>query len=163
MNWYVIRTKPHQEKLVESQLRKCGIETLLPFLEENRIFRRHRKAVLGPLFPGYLFSRFDLKEHHRTVKYTRGTLGLVSFGSAPARVEEELIDTIRSRLLNGVLTIRSQCLMPGQTVQINSGPMDGVEAVFLYEMPGRQRAVVLLRSLAYQGRLVLPMEQVVNG
>ena len=163
MNWYVVRTKPHQEKQVESQLRQCGIETLLPFLEETRIIRRYRKTVRGPLFPGYLFSRFDLKEHYRTVSYARGTLGIVTFGSAPARVDEEMIGSIQSRLTNGVLRVKSQRLIPGQTVRINSGPMDGLDAVFLYEMTGKQRAVVLLRSLAYQGRLVIPMEQVVNG
>jgi transcriptional antiterminator RfaH len=163
MNWYVIRTKPGQEKQVESQLRQCGIETLLPFLEQTRVIRRHRKTILAPLFPGYLFSRFDLKEHYRTASYARGSIGIVTFGSVPARVDEEMVDSIRSRLTNGVLTIKSKCLLPGQIVRIKSGPMDGLDAVFLYEMTGRQRAVVLLRSLAYQGRLVLPMEQIANG
>ena len=148
---------------MESQLGQCGIETLLPCLEETRLIRRCRKTLLSPMFPGYLFARFSLKEHYRTVSYARGGLGIVSFGSMPARVEEEVIDSIRLRLTDGVFRMKSQRLTPGQTVKIKNGPMDGFEAVFQYEMTGQQRAVLLLRCLAYQGRLVLPMEQVSNG
>lgn len=163
MYWYAIRTKPQREQQVESQLRLYGIDTLLPCLKETRMIRRIRKTVTVPFFPGYLFGRFNLEEHYRTVSYARGALTIVSFGHTPARVEEDIIDSIRTRLTDGVLTVKSQCPAPGQTVRIKSGPMDGLDAVFQYEMPGQQRAVVLLRCLAYQGRFVLPMGQVVNG
>lgn len=163
MNWYVIRTKPHQERHVESQLQRCGIETFLPCLESFKVIRRCHKMVVSSLFPGYLFSRLDLKEHFRTVNYTRGGLGVVSFGSTPALVDEEMIDSIRVRLTNGVLKAEGHSLIPGQTVRIRGGPMSGLEAVFQYQLTGQQRAALLLRCLAFQSRLVLPLQQVVNG
>jgi transcriptional antiterminator RfaH len=163
MNWYAIRTKPHQERHVELQLRRCGVETFLPCLEESRMIRRCRRIVVSPLFPGYLFGRLDLKEHYRTVNYTRGGLGVVSFGSIPAQMNEAMIDSIRVRLTNGIFKPQGHCLIPGQTVQIRSGPMSGLEAIFQYQLTGQQRASLLLRCLAFPSRLVVPMEQLVNG
>lgn len=162
MNWYAIRTKPHQERHVELQLRRCGVETFLPCHEESRMIRRCRRIVASPLFPGYLFGRLDLKKHYRTVNYTRGGLGVVSFGSIPAKMDEEMIDLIRVRLRNGIFKPQGHCLIPGQTVRIRSGPMSGLEAVFQYQLTGQQRALLLLRYLAFPSRLVVPMEQLVN-
>ncbi|MDH4188468.1 MAG: hypothetical protein OEV08_15890 [Nitrospira sp.] len=41
--------------------------------------------------------------------------------------------------------------------------MSGLEAVFQYQLTGQQRASLLLRCLAFPSRLVVPMEQLVNG
>jgi len=50
-------------------------------------------------------------------------------------------------------------LRSGQLVQINDGPFVGLEAVFMREMSGHQRAMVLLRTLALQARVVLEINQ----
>ncbi|WHZ28936.1 MAG: hypothetical protein OJF51_003736 [Nitrospira sp.] len=50
-------------------------------------------------------------------------------------------------------------LSSGQLVQIKEGPFVGLEAVFMREMPGHQRAVVLLRTLTLQARVVWEINQ----
>ncbi|TLY44372.1 MAG: hypothetical protein E6K58_03070 [Nitrospirae bacterium] len=162
MHWYVINTKPHREKEAELQLKRLSVETFLPLLRRSKIIRRMRKTVTGPLFPGYLFARFDLNEHHRAVSYARGVRKIVEFGSTPARVDEELIQGMKTRLCNGYVSLAPRLLAPGQVVKIQDGPLSGFEAVFEREMPDHQRVVLLLRTLAYQARVVVPSEQVAN-
>ena len=53
-------------------------------------------------------------------------------------------------------------LMPGEIIRIQTGPLQGLEAVFVREMSDHERVVLLLRTLTYQARVVLPVEQVVN-
>jgi len=45
-------------------------------------------------------------------------------------------------------------------VTIQEGPFNGIEAVFEREMDDQQRVVLLLRTLAYQARVVMPMSHV---
>ncbi len=35
MHWYVIRTKPHQERRAEFHLRQLSVETFLPLLKQT--------------------------------------------------------------------------------------------------------------------------------
>ena len=69
---------------------------------------------------------------------------------------------MKTRLCNGYVSQAPRLLAPGQVVKIQDGPLSGFEAVFEREMPDRQRVVLLLRALAYQARVVVPFEQVVN-
>lgn len=162
MHWYAINTKPHQEKQAEMNLSQLSVETFLPLLSQSKMIRRTRKTVIGPLFPGYLFARFDLTEHYRAVSYARGVRKIVEFGLTPARVDEELIQGMKTRLCNGYVSLAPRLLTPGQVVKIQDGPLSGFEAVFEREMPDHQRVVLLLRTLTFQARVVMPSEQVVN-
>ena len=116
---------------------------------------------MGPLFPGYLFARFDVESHYRAVHYSQGVRGVVGFGSDPAKVDEEMIESIRSRLEDGCMILPSPLFKPGQMVRIQEGPFEGLEAVFEREMPAQERVVLLLKSLSYQARVLIDREQVV--
>ena len=162
MHWYAVSTKPHQERQAESNLQRLGVETFCPQLEQRKVIRRVSQTVIRPLFPGYLFARLNIEEHYRAVTYARGVRRIVAFGSTPARVDEELIQGMKARLCNGYLSLTPRLLAPGQVVKIQDGPLSGLEAVFEREMPDHQRVVLLLRTLAYQARVVVPFEQVAN-
>ena len=95
MNWYAVNTQPRREEVAELNLRRLGVETFFPRIREERVIRRRREVVTGPLFPGYLFARFDLATSFRAVNYARGVKQVVSFGAVPAPVDEEVLDAIR--------------------------------------------------------------------
>lgn len=162
MHWYAVNTKPRQEGLAEQNLQRLGVETLYPLLRQNKVIRRRRQSVLSPLFPRYLFARFNLEAHYRAVRYTRGVQEVVAFGAEPARVDEAVIESIQSRLHNGCLTVQSVSFLPGQAVRIHGGPLRGIEAVFEKELSDPQRVILLLNTLSYQARVVLEREYVVN-
>ena len=159
MPWYAVNTKPHQEKRAELHLSQLSVETFLPLLRESKMIRRTRKTVVDPLFPGYLFSRFDLKEHYRAVSYAKGVRKIVEIGSKPEEVDVALIDAIKAKLNNGHVMQEPESWRHGQVVQIQDGPLGGLEAVFVQEMPGQQRAILLLRTLGFHARVVVNIDQ----
>lgn len=162
LHWVAVNTKPHHERQAEAYISQLGVECFLPQLEERKIVRRVQKSCVGPLFPGYLFARIDPLEHYRMVKYAKGVRTIVAFGSSPAFVDDLLIDSIRSRMINDRICLLDEPDRSGQLVRIVRGPLEGMEAVFERAVSGPQRVVLLLRAIAYQVRLVVPREMVSN-
>lgn len=161
MRWYVLCTKSNQEKQAERNIRRMGVECFLPLLQEQKTIRRKVRTVIAPLFPGYLFVRINLSEHYRTVSYARGVRKIVEFGETPVEVDIAMIDAIKNRMASLQVCVlkKPKGLSSGQFVQIKDGPFVGLEAVFMREMPGHQRAMVLLHTLALQARVVLEINQ----
>lgn len=161
LNWYVVLAKPHQEHCVECNLRKLGIEVFCPRIKQCAFIRKSNCEMTAPLFPGYLFTRVSLAMQYRAVMYARGVRTLLSFGGTPAAVDDQIIDDIRARLHGGYIEIGRRVFEPGTLVTINGGPLQGFQAVFEREMSGPERAMVLLRTLAYQARVVLDVNDLV--
>ncbi len=93
---------------------------------------------------------------YRKVTYAHGVLRVVKFGAAPAVVEEEIIDSIRERVHKGFVHLPlSSSLKSGQIVRINKGPFHGFEAMFEQELNGTQRVALLMKTVAFQGRMVI--------
>jgi transcriptional antiterminator RfaH len=96
------------------------------------------------------------------IKYAKGVRTIVEFGSSPAFVDDQLIDSIRSRMVGGLVRAPSGPIRSGQVVRIVQGPLEGMEAIFERNVSGPQRVVLLLRAITYQARLVVPRELVSN-
>lgn len=160
MHWYVIRTKPHQERRAELHLRQLSIETFLPLVKHEKWIRRQEKTVVEPLFPGYLFGRFDINDRHRAVNFARGVLNIVQFGLRPAEVSEELIQAIKERLEDGYVIPKPAYFQKGQVVQIKGGPLTGLEAVFVRELTGQHRVLVLLKTLGLHAKLTMDIDMI---
>jgi transcriptional antiterminator RfaH len=162
MQWYAVNTKPYQEHQAALNLKSHGVEIFCPQIRQKKLIRRREQTVIGPLFPGYLFARFNMNAQFRAVTYARGVRKIVTFGTIPAIVDDEIIESIRTRLHDGYLTVPLPPFKQGQIVRIEAGPLHGLEAIFERQMGDHQRAVLLLQTLAYQARVVVPLQQVVN-
>jgi transcriptional antiterminator RfaH len=160
MPWYAVSTKPHQERLAELHIQRFDIECFLPLLKETKIIRRTRKMVIEPLFPGYLFARFDLDKHYRAVNYARGVRKIVEFGSGPVELDATMIEAIKEELSDGYVMPHSDHLKMGQLLHINGGPLAGLEAVFMRKMTGRNRVLLFLKTLGFHARLTVGIDQV---
>ena len=159
--WYVVNTKPNHEWQVEQNIRRMGLECFLPFLKEERNIRRQKRTINSPLFPGYLFVRINLSEHYRAVVYARGVRKMVEFGSTPVEVDPAVVNEITLRVNSEEhLLKKNEGMSSGQLVRIKDGPLAGLEAIFVQEMSGRQRAMVLLQALTLQARVVLGINQI---
>ena len=158
--WYAVKCKPRQERMVSTNLHRAGIPIFFPQIQESR---RIRPKLMGmePLFPSYLFARFDVRSEYRIVKYARGVHGIVSFGMSPAVIEDELIQAIQERL-DEQLANSIKPFSAGQVVKILNGPLHGMEAIFERPTPPYQRAVLLLRTISFRAKLVVDLENIVN-
>ena len=157
INWYLIHTKARQEGTAERNLQHLGVETFCPRFKQKKADRGKTQAEgKGPLFPGYLFVRVDMSTEYRKVTYAYGVLRVVKFGSAPALVPEEIIHSIRAREDNGLVVLSpSSYLMPGQPVLIEKGHFRGCAGIFEQELNGMERVALLLKTVAYQGHVVI--------
>jgi len=155
MHWYAIQIKPHQERFAAMSLSRLEVETFTPLLKRIRLVRGKRQEVTQPLFPGYLFARFDADTRYRAVNYAAGVRRVVAWGSSPVIVEDSLIVSIQSRLQNGCVVVQPPSFSPGQTVRILDGPLQGLSAVFERELNGEQRVVLLLQALSCTAHVVI--------
>jgi transcriptional antiterminator RfaH len=116
-NWYLVKTKSLNENRVFTRLAGAGYEVLFP--RYRRKSRRHRGIFeIRPLFPTYLFVRFDPDEL-KTIKYTHGVSRVITFGLEPQEVGEEIISAVRERMDGeGMVALQTKAvaLAPGQRV-----------------------------------------------
>lgn len=152
--WYLIHSKARQEDVAELNLGRLGVETFCPrFRKLTPSIAQSKEEVV---FPGYLFIKVDMTKEYRKVTYAHGVLRVVKFGATPAVVEEEIIDSIRDRAHNGlVVLLQPTSLKSGQIVRINKGPFNGFEAIFEQELNGAQRVALLMKTVSFQGRMVI--------
>ena len=100
LRWYAVQTKPRQEARAEANLRRFVLETLAPRLREPRLAGSAKALThrVSPLFPGYIFSRFDVHALLGKVRLTRGVYKVVGFGESATPIDEAIISMIRDRL-----------------------------------------------------------------
>lgn len=147
--WYLVKTKALNETRVHTRLTGAGYEVLFPKI--RRKSKRQRGLFeLRPLFPTYLFVRFDSDEL-KTIKYTHGVARVICFGVEPNEVGEEIIAAVRARMNEeGIVTLEDRKITrsPGQRVKIGDGPFAGLDAIFIEELPDRERVVLLLDAVS---------------
>jgi len=160
-NWYCIHTRPLKENGVVAYLQETlGLETYFPRLKRQKTIRRVRRIVTGPLFPRYLFCRFDLANRYRAVRYAPEVIDVVSFGERPAVVDDAMIEELRGWAGEAVDVITIQpSLRPGDQVEITDGPMRGLQAVILNSRSDRDRVTVLLSILECGAQMMISRSQ----
>ena len=133
-----------------------GLETYYPRLRRQKVIRRVRRTVEQPLFPRYLFCRFNPAGHYRMVRHAQDVIDVVSFGGRPAIVDPTIIQDLRS-LANPVMELdcAASALQVGDHVAIKDGPMQGLRAVVLQTDSERDRVALLLSCLAYQAQVLI--------
>lgn len=151
-DWLVVATRRHKERAARMSLEQLGLATYLPMLEQWP--RPAVGASVGPMFPGYLFAHATVRDVY-PIGRAAGVRGFVSFGGAPARLDDAVVEFLRSREdANGI--IRAEPLPLGSEVVITDGPLRGFIAVVERRLSARQRVLLLLDILQRQTRVEVP-------
>jgi transcriptional antiterminator RfaH len=161
-SWYAVNTKTRCEAIACASLDRLGVEVFLPMLRERKLLHGKCYPTSSPLFPRYLFAKLDVSNHLRAVTYARGVRNIVTFGGGPCVVDESIIHTIRSQATDGVIELPEDRFSPGQIVRIQDGPLCGLGAVFEKKLDGTSRAVLLLKAMSFQARVILEFQHVAN-
>jgi|CXWL01.1.fsa_nt_gi transcriptional antiterminator RfaH len=160
--WYAVNTKSRCEDFARASLDRLGVEVFFPMLRERKVLRGKSYLTISPLFPQYLFAKFEVSSQLRAVAYAQGVKSIVTFGSGPSMVDESIVHAIRSQAINGAIEFSGNRFVPGQGVRIQDGPLCGLEAVFEKKLDGTSRAVLLLKAISFQARVILESQHVVN-
>jgi transcription antitermination factor NusG len=126
--WYALRVRYQSEGLTRERLCGKGYPTFAPMYRTRRQWADRVKQIEVPLFPGYVFCRFDVRDW-MPVRTTPGVVSVVSVGDAPAVVDEREIEAIRATLKGGNAAEPWPFLRAGQRVRVTSGSMRGHEGI----------------------------------
>jgi transcriptional antiterminator RfaH len=158
--WYAVNALPCQEMRADENLRRQGFYTWLPQYRRTRKHARRVDNVLAPLFPGYLFVRFDpAVERWRSINGTFGVIRLLCNGDTPLAVPDGLVEEIMQRRdESGLVLLPTRRLAVGNAVKVAFGSFAQLEGL-VQEMPGRDRVIVLLNLLGRKVRASVPLTE----
>ncbi len=149
MYWYLIHTKPRQEKCALENLSRQGYQCYLPTIPSEKLRQGLLAVSVEPLFPRYLFIRLghgDSDKGWAPIRSTRGVSRLVSFGTEAARIDDDLIELLRTQ--EALIQMEPERLFkPGERVCLTESPFAGIEGVYQIA-DGAHRVVVLIEMLS---------------
>lgn len=128
--WYGVRTRSNAEKLTTEMVAAKGYEAYLPMY---RVRKRWSDRVVEkelPLFPGYLFCRFD-PQFRLPILSTPGVVSIISSGKIPLPIPHAEIASIRTAIASGMLVTPCAYLKEGERVRVLAGPLAGVEGILI--------------------------------
>jgi transcriptional antiterminator RfaH len=143
--WYLLYTKPRQEKLALQHLQNQAYEVYLPLIQVEKIRQGVRGLVEEALFSRYLFIQLDEagSQSWAPIRSTVGVSQLVKFGHRFAEVSQDLVSWVQDQAK--VMKLAPE-LKQGDVVTITEGPFRGMDAIFkTYD--GEKRAILLLNLL----------------
>jgi len=149
--WYGVRVRPKSEARASCELSARGLEAFLPTRRLRRRWSDRMKTLDVPVFPGYLFCRFDAGERTRVLD-APAVIQVLGVGGTPTPVSETEIQAIQTMVTSRLLLTPWPYLRSGQRVRIDHGPLAGVDGIVAKAEDGKPRVVVsvtlLQRSVA---------------
>ena len=156
--WFILQFKSNSHHLAAKNLNRQGFETFLPLHETTS--RRLSRFIntSKPLFPGYMFIRFDKAESEwHKINNTYGVSRLITFGSILKSIPTIFVDHLMKRYdLSGKL-IPIQKLKKGDHVTVLKGPFANfIATVEKYEAD--QRIWILMDLMGRKTKIQTPSD-----
>ena len=152
--WYVVHTKPRQETRALENLQNQGFDCFLPMMQVQKLRNQRVQTVAEPMFSRYLFIQLDdTTQNWGPIRSTLGVSKLVSFGPQPAKVPPEFIDFLKEAPQETL----ERMFAPGDSVQIATGPLQGLEGKYIAH-DGETRGFVLVDLLGQPQKLRMAVE-----
>jgi transcription elongation factor/antiterminator RfaH len=144
--WYLVHTRPNNERKAELNLKAQGFPTFLPQNKKTIRHARRFTTVQRPLFPSYLFVRLDIdRDRWLSINGTIGVSRLFTQQGRPVAVPLHIVENLLAHSDAG-LTRLDGSLAEGQRVRILSGPLADFTATVL-RLDARRRVDVLLEIM----------------
>ena len=128
--WYGLRTKSKHEHVAAKALEGQGYQAYLPLHRRRRQWSDRVVESEQPLFPGYVFCRFDAQQR-LPILTTLGIVSVVGFGNGPVAIAEIEIEAVQTLLRSGAAAQTCPFICEGQRVRIDRGPLAGFQGILL--------------------------------
>ena len=144
--WYLLYCKRGQLLRAKDHLERQHVSCFTPMVTREKLVRGKRALVEEPLFPNYMFIKFNPEViHTSTIGATRGVSHFVRFGAQPATVPPEVIQLLQ-QTPSPEQILRNELAQPGDTVVVTDGTFAGLQAIYA-EPDGDTRSILLLKLL----------------
>ena len=158
--WYLIYTKPRQEKVAQTNLQRQGYQIYLPLIQGHRRRQGHYQVVTEPMFPRYLFISLNTEtDNWGPIRSTRGVSSLVRFGGVPALVPMKFIDFLKKNSAKTENLTSEPTFQQGEPVRILDGVMSGYEGIFKAKS-GAKRVTLLLDIVGKETLVEVPIDSI---
>jgi transcription antitermination factor NusG len=146
--WFALHTRSNFEALVAGELGEKGMEAYLPAFDEMHRWKDRTKRISVPVFPGYVFARFqNLPAVRLEVVKARGVVRILGSGADIEAVPDNEIEAVQ-RILNAKLPCFGHpFLREGDWVIVKRGVLRGLEGILL-RVKNRTRLVVSVSLLS---------------
>ena len=156
--WFILQFKSNSHHQAVKNLNRQGFETFLPLHDTTS--RRTSRFIntSKPLFPGYMFVRFDKAEPEwHKINNTYGVSRLITFNSILNSISTSFIDNLMKRYdLSGKL-LPIQKLKKGDQVTVLKGPFANfIATVEKYEAD--QRIWILMDLMGRKTKIQTPSD-----
>ena len=148
--WFALQTRWRYENFVANHLRSNGYEMFLPVYKCRRQWSDRVKEIELPLFPGYLFCRFNPLDR-LPLLMTPGVIQVVGIAKKPVPVDDAEISAVQTLVRSGLPGRPWSFLQAGQRVRVERGPLAGTEGILI----GFRRQYRLVLSVTLLQRSVV--------
>src|SRR5580704_4209837 len=125
LRWYALQVQSRLAKTASAALKGKGYEEFLPLCRSSRRWSDRIKEIDVPLFPGYLFCRFNPADRLVPVLTTPGVMGIVSACRKPLEIADEEIESVRKMVTSGLVE-PWPFVQTGCRVLLERGPLEGL-------------------------------------
>lgn len=150
--WFLVYTKPRQEKRAKENLENQGFESFLPKIGLPEI-NQPGTITMELMFPRYVFTKIKKDEHNwSSIQNTYGVSHLVKFDLKPAIIPIDVVQFLKSNCDEiGVFHQKARIVdyVKGDRVIIKKGLLKGREGIFLSHN-GYERVKLLLELINHQ-------------
>ena len=94
LQWFALTVKPRHDKAVARVLETKGFHTFVPLYTKQHRYAARRKDSELPLFPGYVFCRFNVLTR-LPILTTPGVTQILSAGNTPIPLSETEIASLQ--------------------------------------------------------------------
>ncbi len=136
--WWVLHTKPRQEKALARQLLRIGVPFYLPLVPRRTLVRGRPLCSHVPLFSGYLFLLASQEQRVAALATDRVVQSLA------VHAQEGLwhdLSQVHRLIATGAPITPAGRLAPGVPVEITSGPLAGLQGTIQRTASGKRFVV----------------------
>jgi transcription antitermination factor NusG len=142
-DWFVLRTRARQEKILAADLQAREIAHLLLLIQVERVYDGRRISVEMPLFQCYLFLRGGVDEAYFADR--TGRVAQIITVADQSRLDMELTQLTQVIAANARLDPYPY-LRKGLRVEVRSGPLRGIQGL-IEERANKCRLVLQIQAL----------------
>jgi len=156
--WFILQFKSNSHHLAAKNLNRQGFETFLPLHEITSRKLSRFINTSKPLFPGYMFIKFDKAEPEwHKINSTYGVSRLITFNSILKSIPTILVDHLMKRYDSSGKLQPIKKLKKGDQVTVLKGPFANfIATVEKYEAD--QRIWILMDLMGRKTKIQTPSD-----